>query len=114
LTSKGTKSAADCDAASTSEESDHRNCGGLGRHLIARSFLFLRLAVSATGSASASSPTPNNVPQGRLSVALPQTICLQRAAFFVKMGRRYIFDTSRCPHLLSPLGNILKIKGVYI
>ncbi|MBQ6928888.1 MAG: hypothetical protein IJN27_01085, partial [Oscillospiraceae bacterium] len=39
------------------QESNRRNCGGLERHLVACGFLFLRLAVSATGSAAAPSPS---------------------------------------------------------
>ena len=57
LTAQSDQTRRYCDAAPAGQESNRRNCGGLERHLVACGFLFLRLAVSATGSASASSPT---------------------------------------------------------
>ena len=60
-------------AAPAGQESNLRNCGGLERHLVTCGFLFLRLAVSASGSASASSPMRNMYRFVAFFVALPQT-----------------------------------------
>ena len=57
LTAQSDQTRRCCDAAPAGQESNRRNCGGLESHLVACGFLFLRLAVSATGSAAAPSPS---------------------------------------------------------